>query len=37
MKLNEIGDFLSPKGKEKNSDRFIPNRVSSNVYNLFMS
>lgn len=38
MKQLDLNSYTSPKGKSsKHSDRFIPNRVSSNLYNLFMT
>lgn len=38
IKLVDNSNFLSPRLKNLNpSDRFIPNRVSTNLYNLFMA
>lgn len=38
MKQLDMNSYTSPKVKsQKHSDRFIPNRVSSNLYNLFMT
>ena len=38
IKLVDNNAFVSPKLKNhKPSDRFIPNRVSANLYNLFMA